>query len=230
MKLYDMKVSRKRSSRISRGPRKSSAERKDFLVQARVPRDLDDVLKREAKRRRLSVSHLIRNVLEDTYNLVEGVIDEVDSLVQDSVRLGDRVRRDAQQIARSARGVRADADAAVSGKSDEARSEAPEPAPGAEPSGGVRASNVAAEPAVAISARIPDAAFSRGAVAADADLADFEARTADVFAWNPVVLHRATSCVRCSKPLQRGAAAHMAVSERPNAAPRWLCQECILAL
>jgi hypothetical protein len=98
---------RSRRARHRRGPNKPDAERKDYLIQARVPRDLDALLKEDAKRRRLSVSHLIRNVLEDTYKLVDGVIDEVDQLVQSSVELGGRVTRDAKQIARSAAGLRA---------------------------------------------------------------------------------------------------------------------------
>ena len=45
--------------------------RKDRLIQTRVPRDLESTLKREARRRRLTVSHLIRNVLEDAFQLVD---------------------------------------------------------------------------------------------------------------------------------------------------------------
>jgi hypothetical protein len=100
---------RSRRARHRRGPNKPDAERKDYLIQARVPRDLDALLKEDAKRRRLSVSHLIRNVLEDTYKLVDGVIDEVDQLVQSSVELSGRVTRDAKQIARSAAGLRGSA-------------------------------------------------------------------------------------------------------------------------
>ncbi|MDD9939023.1 MAG: hypothetical protein OXT09_35875 [Myxococcales bacterium] len=85
-----------------RGPRKPADELKDCLVQARVPRELQSALKDEAKRRRLSVSHLIRNVLEDTVQLVDNVVTEVDNLVSDSVGLAQQVTRDASNIAASA--------------------------------------------------------------------------------------------------------------------------------
>jgi hypothetical protein len=74
------------------------------LIQTRVPRGLESTLKEAAQKQRLSVSHLIRNVLEDTFVLVDNVVAEVDNLVSDSVGLANRVRKDARQIARAARG------------------------------------------------------------------------------------------------------------------------------
>lgn len=195
MMLYDMSI-RSRRSRRGQGPHKPAAERKDYLIQARVPRGLDDVLKKEAKRRRLSVSHLIRNVLEDTYKLVDGVISEVDNLVQDSVELSGRVRRDVRDIARSAR----------------PRAERPEPTakpPEHEP-----------EPLVHEQDELEDAAAR----------VEFEARTADVYAWNNVVLHRAARCELCSLALDRGKIAHLGLSQDSTAAPRWLCTECLAGL
>jgi hypothetical protein len=192
-----MTVTRRRVRR--RGPRKPAEERKDFLIQARVPRELDDVLKQEARRRRLSVSHLIRNVLEDTYKLVDGVIDEVDTLVQDSVRLKSRIQRDAQKLARSAAG------------------ESPEP-------------RAAPAPPVAAVAPVPPVAAVPEVAVAVAGAADFDARTADIYAWNPVVLNRAARCERCATALARGDAAHLGLSEQPSARPRWLCASCLGAL
>jgi predicted DNA binding CopG/RHH family protein len=43
----------------------AEAERKDRLIQTRVPRQLASTVKEEARRRRLTVSQLIRNVLEE---------------------------------------------------------------------------------------------------------------------------------------------------------------------
>jgi hypothetical protein len=82
-----------------------AAERdvKDRLVQTRVPRRLEDVLKAEAKRRRLSVSHLIRNVLEDTLTLVDSVVTGSEQLVDTSVRVAGQVARDAGRLADRAR-------------------------------------------------------------------------------------------------------------------------------
>lgn len=79
-------------------------QRKDRLIQTRVPQDLESTLKDEARKRRLSVSHLIRNVLEDTFNLVDNVVVEVDRVVSDSVEMAKTLQRDAQRLAATARG------------------------------------------------------------------------------------------------------------------------------
>ncbi len=74
-------------------------ERKDRLIQARVPRELESTVKAEAERRRLSVSHLIRSVLEDAFDLVDDVVADVDQIVSDSVHLARNVGRNARRIA-----------------------------------------------------------------------------------------------------------------------------------
>jgi len=84
------------------GPREK--QRKDRLIQTRVPRDLESTLKEEAKRRRLTVSHLIRNVLEDTFELVDGVVADVDQIVSDSVSLARNVSRNVSKLAAAGQG------------------------------------------------------------------------------------------------------------------------------
>jgi len=105
--------------------------RKDRLIQTRVPRDLESTLKREARRRRLTVSHLIRNILEDTFQLVDDVVANVDEIVTDSVELARRVGRDARRVADVVRDAvvapGTDAEAAASDVRDRAP-HAPEPA------------------------------------------------------------------------------------------------------
>jgi hypothetical protein len=77
--------------------------RKDRLVQTRVPRDLESRLKREARRRRVSVSQFVRNVLEDTFDLVDGVLGSVDDIVTDSREFASQLRRDARHVGSAAR-------------------------------------------------------------------------------------------------------------------------------
>jgi len=84
------------------------ADRKDRLVQTRVPRGLESTLKREARRRRLTVSHLIRNILEDALQLVDDVVANVDEIVTDSVEIARRVKRDARRVADAVRVVAED--------------------------------------------------------------------------------------------------------------------------
>jgi hypothetical protein len=83
-----------------------ASRRKDRLIQTRVRGVLESTLKEEARKRRLSVSHLIRNILEDSLQLVDNVVGEVDNIVNDSIGLANQVRRDAQKIASTARGRR----------------------------------------------------------------------------------------------------------------------------
>ncbi len=77
---------------------KPDRPRKDRLIQTRVPRDLESTLKEEAQRRRQTVSHLIRSVLEDTFQLVDDVVADVDEIVGDSARLARNVGRNARRI------------------------------------------------------------------------------------------------------------------------------------
>src|SRR6478672_5873840 len=73
-------------------------ERKDRLIQTRVADELESTLREEAKRRRVTVSQLIRNVLEDTFDLV-------DDVVAGTAKLAQTVRRDALRIRDSAQGL-----------------------------------------------------------------------------------------------------------------------------
>jgi hypothetical protein len=77
----------------------ATGERKDKLIQTRIDEELDQTLREAARRERVSVSQLIRNVLEDTFELVDNVVSE-------ATHLGRTVKRDAQRIAASARGAR----------------------------------------------------------------------------------------------------------------------------
>ncbi len=82
------------------------SERKDRLIQTRVPEKLETTLKEEAQRRRTTVSQIIRNILEDTFDLVDGVVANVDQIVSDSVELAQQVGRDARRIGDTARRAR----------------------------------------------------------------------------------------------------------------------------
>ena len=57
----------------SRGGRKRR-QTKDRVLQARIPEQLDQELRERADQLGLSVSTIVRNVLTNTFNLVEGVV------------------------------------------------------------------------------------------------------------------------------------------------------------
>lgn len=87
-----------KTDKATRGRRPAAEEeRKDRVIQTRVPKDLESTLKEAAEQKRMTVSHLIRNVLEDTFNLVDGI-------VADSSALVEHVTRDARRLAATARG------------------------------------------------------------------------------------------------------------------------------
>jgi len=65
------------------------------------------------------VSHLIRNILEDAFQLVDDVVDGVDEIVNDSVELARRVGRDARRVAGAVREAVVDADLAPPSESAE---------------------------------------------------------------------------------------------------------------
>lgn len=95
--------------RAREGSAKKTARRrprKDRLIQTRVPADLESTLKEEAERRRLTVSHLIRSILEDTFHLVDDVVSDLDRVVTDSVDLARNVRRNARRLAAPATAAR----------------------------------------------------------------------------------------------------------------------------
>jgi hypothetical protein len=74
------------------------SERKDRLIQTRVPEKLESTLKRAARARRTTVSQMIRNILEDSFALVDGVVASVDAIVSDSVELAQQVGRDVRRM------------------------------------------------------------------------------------------------------------------------------------
>ena len=82
----------------ARGRKPSKTEeRKSRVIQTRVPQDLEDTLKDAAERQRMTVSHFIRHVLEDTFSLVDGI-------VHDGSTLMENASRDAKRLAARARG------------------------------------------------------------------------------------------------------------------------------
>jgi hypothetical protein len=173
---------------------------KDRLIQTRVPERLESVLKEEAQKRRLTVSHLIRNMLEDTLQLVDTVVAGAGEIVDGSVDLAEQVKRDAGKLATTAR------------MAVQPRGKRVEPAP--EHAGpaerGAKTGRAAWED--------QDEGEVRAARLAALD---------HVLAWNEVVVNRSAECAGCDRELPRGGKAHLGMSQDPTAAPAWLCADCL---
>jgi hypothetical protein len=180
--------------------RRGPPRRKDRLIQTRVSRDLESTLKSEARRRRLTVSHLIRNILEDTFQLVDDVVANVDDIVSESVELARRVGRDARRMADAVRQAVEAERREGAGERDEAE-EAGERAPAFGPAG-----------------------------EGDAPAREASDPLAHVYAWNAAVLNRAARCSRCGAEIPRGGAGYVGLSDAPAAPRAWLCPPCREAL
>lgn len=68
-------------------------ERKERVIHTRVPESLDDEIKRKARRLGVSVSNLVRNVLERTVELVEDIVTDGAEIAR-SAGAGRRGRAD----------------------------------------------------------------------------------------------------------------------------------------
>ncbi|MCC6847733.1 MAG: hypothetical protein IT294_04465 [Deltaproteobacteria bacterium] len=67
-------------------------ERKDRILHTRIPESLEDAIKVKAQRLRIPVSNLVRNVLEQTFQLVEDVVGDGLEIAHVARRGAERVR------------------------------------------------------------------------------------------------------------------------------------------
>ncbi len=74
-------------------------EPKAKVLHTRIPESLEDAIKDRARRMRIPVSNLVRNVLEQTFQLVEDVVD-------DSLQIANAARRGAERVREAAVGAR----------------------------------------------------------------------------------------------------------------------------
>jgi|SRR5579862_67667 len=67
-------------------------EPKDKVLHTRIPESLEDAIKDKARRLRIPVSNLVRNVLEQAFHLVEEVVDDGLEIANTARRGAERVR------------------------------------------------------------------------------------------------------------------------------------------
>lgn len=193
--------------------RKPRSERKDKVIQTRVNDELEERLKAEAKRRRLPVSQLIRNVLEDTFELVGNVVDNVDTIAQDALTLGRRAGADAQRLSRRARGRDMDIEATPTANPGDEDADADEDVD----ADAADDSAPANSPAPAEASAPADASPSESA----AEPPEFPG----VFAWQGVLTNHDEDCAACHDAIERGAEGFLGL--RDDGGPRtWLCGRC----
>lgn len=205
--------------------------RKDRLIQTRVPQDLESTLKDEARKRRLSVSHLIRNVLEDTFSLVDNVVSEVDRVVTDSVEMAQTLKRDAQRLAATARGHTAHRDRRPN--AGDGRSASPATGGGDEGVPGA-IEDAIVEPATELHTEAAESPIAEGPSPApapppteDATTAPAAGPLADVYGFQELLLNRPATCANCGTVIARGARAYLGMVDKPGLPRVWVCQDCL---
>lgn len=87
-KKKEERQERKIAIRDTKAKRSAGRERKDRVLQTRVPQSLYDELVEQAGKLRVPVSNLVRNILEDSARMVGNI---VDGSLQIAAALGDRV-------------------------------------------------------------------------------------------------------------------------------------------
>lgn len=182
--------------------RADSSRRKDRLIQTRVGARLERAIKTEAENRRVTVSHLLRNVLEECFHLVDDVVDDVDTIVSDSLELARKVRSDATRSIHSNRYNIYDKQPI----DDDAEEREYNVGSKSRPQRGITKAFIES---------VPD----RGEIESDP--------LGHIYAWNRVVLSQSAFCSLCSSPIQRGEDAYVGLSDDPRGDRSWLCATCI---
>lgn len=193
--------------RKRRGRRKTdSSRRKDRLIQTRVGERLEQAIKAEAKRRRLTVSHLLRNVLEESFNLVDEVVDDVDTVVSDSLKLAHKVTTDVKRAARRSRRSHKYNRFDETPTDDEA----------VERENGVETDN---------RAPIDDTEAVIDLEPVGNEIG--KNPLSHIYAWNKVILSQKALCSLCNSVIEKGEGGYVGLSDEPGHGRSWLCESCI---
>ena len=179
--------------RSRRGHGRHRHGRKERVLHTRISEELSEDIRRLAEDLRVPVSNLVRNVLEETFSVVERMSDDVGDLF-DEVLDEAEAARERMRGRRSPRRRRMRDDDDVV---DVDVAEAEDPADGE-----VDDFDAAAEAS-------PDQATDEACGVRGADT-----RFDDVFAWQTLTLNREVKCAACTKVFVRGDEVLVAVKER----------------
>lgn len=186
--------------------KKDSSRRKDRLIQTRVGERLEQAIKDEAKRRRLTVSHLLRNVLEECFHLVDEVVDNIDAIASDSMEFAKKVTTDAKRAAGLSRRYQHYHRLDEPSLDDEA--ELKESRAETENSSQMNDIQAAIE-------------FESAGVENGID------RLNHIYAWNKVILNQSALCSFCNSSIKKGEVGYVGLSDEPSRGRSWLCESCI---
>jgi len=195
-------------------------------LHTRISEQLAEDIRRVAEDLRVPVSNLVRNVLEETFSVVESVTDNLGTWLEDvATEVGQarssprqRQRRWARSWARAREGGEAPLgprdETAWENSWDESSTASPESsAQGGPPTGvsSVREGETAAERAA-----------PSGAAPSAGERPDFS----QVLGWQPLVMNRPQSCADCGRLLVRGDRASLGLTQS-GVSGLVLCRACM---
>lgn len=200
--------------------------RKERVLHTRISEQLAEDIRRVAEDLRVPVSNLVRNVLEETFSVVESVTDNLGTWLEEvAIEVGQTrgsSRQRQRRWARSWARTREDEEAPPG-----ARDETTWENPWDEPSAAGRASCAQAEPPRAESRvsegeRQAEQAAPLGAVPSAGVRPDFS----HVLGWQPLVMNRPQSCADCGRLLVRGDRASLGLTQS-GVSGLVLCRACM---
>ena len=194
-------------------------------MHTRISEQLAEDIRRVAEDLRVPVSNLVRNVLEETFSVVESVSENLGTWLEEVATEVGQPRASRQRPRRWARSWardRADEEAPA-GPRDEGSWENP----WAEPPAASRASGAESEPtpgesAVGEGARPAERAVPLGAAPPAGERPDFS----HVLGWQPLVMNRPQSCADCGRLLVRGDRASLGLTQS-GVSGLVLCRGCM---
>jgi len=197
--------------------------RKERVLHTRISEQLAEDLRRAAEDLRVPVSNLVRNVLEETFSVVESVTDSLGTWLEDvATETGQphsshrhRRRRWSRHWTRGREGEASPSTTEKPGEPawekswDEPGAACPEAQaqPGESPSSGLA---------------VPEEAPAVPAASAPVLRPDFP----EVLGWQPLVMNRAQACADCGRSLVRGDRAYLGLTQG-GVSGLVLCRACM---
>ena len=209
--------------RASGSRRRRRHARKERVLHTRISEDLAEDIRRLADELRLPVSNLVRNVLEETFSVVEAMSDDVGDLFDDVLGEAEAARERMRRRRARRAGAPSDVDDARH------RRAADDPDDAGAPTRSAAAEVDASDPAEA-SDRTDRASGADRAEGFARERATPEVNDADrfehVLAWQPLVSNRAAICAACSASLERGERVLVSIGESGLGFDTVLCSSC----
>src|SRR5208337_800780 len=199
--------------------------RKERVLHTRISEQLAEDIRRVAEDLRVPVSNLVRNVLEETFSVVESVTDNLGTWLEEvATEVGPARGPSRQRQRRWARPWAREREEAPPGARDDTVWENSR----GEPSSITPETSARGEPPAGISSVRDDETATERAAPSGAGSAEARPDFCQVLGWQPLVMNRPQSCSDCGRLLVRGDRASLGLT--PSGVSGWvLCRACMEA-